>query len=266
VVAAVSSLTITAIVLCCLIAGSLLGMWFAARLPEPSRSSESRDAIKLATDILSVFAALVLGLLIADTKSAFDATDAQIRQFATTLILLHQTLADYGPETAEPRMMLRNYTARALADNWQGERGAAKELDHVETGKLLEAARNAILRLPGGSPRRDALRTDAASEIEDALKMRLLLVERPETSIKPLFLEILIAWITLIFLSFGYTAPRNAIAATALFLSAAALAACIFLIVEMDAPFDGVIRVSSLPMRNALAQMTSEPGASDRTQ
>jgi hypothetical protein len=96
--------------------------------------------------------------------------------------------------------------------------------------------------------------------------MRLLLVERPETSIKPLFLEILVAWITLIFLSFGYTAPRNATAATTLFLSATALAACIFLIVEMDTPFEGLIRVSSTPMRSALAQMTSEPGTADRAQ
>lgn len=261
-----SSLTITAIVLCCLIAGSLLGLWFGARLPEPYRSPESRDAIKLATELLSVFAALVLGLLIASTKSAFDTTDAQIRQFATTLILLHQTLADYGPETAEPRMMLRSYTARALADNWQGDRASPKEIEDVEAGKLLVGVRTAILGLPGGSPRRDALRTEAASMIEDALKMRLLLVERPESSINPLFLEILIAWIALIFLSFGYTAPRNATVVTTLFLSAIALAACIFLIVEMDAPFEGLIRVSSAPMRSALAHMTSELGAADRTQ
>lgn len=42
----------------------------------------------------------------------------------------------------------------------------------------------------------------------------------------------------------------------ALFLGAAALAGCIFLIVEMDAPFENLITVSSLPMRSALAHMS----------
>ena len=68
--------------------------------------------------------------------------------------------------------------------------------------------------------------------------------------------KVLIAWITLIFLSFGYNAPRNATAGVALFLGAAALAACIFLIIEMDSPFEGLIRVSSTPMRDALAHMS----------
>jgi Protein of unknown function (DUF4239) len=258
----VSSLATTAIVLVCVIAGSLLGMWLGSCLPERHCSAESRDAVKLATGMLSVLAALVLGLLIASVKNAFDTTDTQIRQFATSLILLHQTLADYGPETAEPRIMLRDYTARALADNWPDDKATPIAMEDVEAGKLLDQVRAAVLRLPGGSPRRDALRAEAASLIEDVLKTRMLLIERSESSIKPLFLEILVAWITLIFVSFGYTAPRNTTVMTSFFLSAAALAACIFLIVEMDTPFEGLITVSSMPMRSALTHMAPEP---DRT-
>lgn len=80
-----SSLTVAAVVFACVIAGSSLGMWLGIRLPEPHRNSESRDAVKLATGMLSVLAALVLGLLIASVKNSFDTTDAQIRQFAATL-------------------------------------------------------------------------------------------------------------------------------------------------------------------------------------
>jgi hypothetical protein len=200
-------------------------------------------------------------LLIASVKNSFDTTDTQIRQFATSLILLHQTLVDYGPDTAEARMILRNYTARALADNWPEDKAAPIEIEDVEAGKLLNGVRSSVLNLPGGSPRRDVLRADATSLIDDALKMRWLLMERSESSIKPLFLEILIAWITLIFVSFGYTAPRNATVATSFLLSAVALAACIFLIIEMDTPFEGLLTVSSMPMRSALAHMSPEPEA-----
>lgn len=249
-----SSLTIAAIVLLCVVAGSLLGLWLGHRLPEAHRSTESRDAVKLATGMLSVLAALVLGLLIASVKSSFDTTDAQIRQFAATLTLLNQTLADYGPQTADTRAELREYTLRALADNWP-ENQAPVRTEDVEAGKLLDGIRAAVLRLPGGSPRRDTLRADAAALVEDALKTRWLLIERAESSIQPLFLEILIAWITLIFISFGYTAPRNATVLATFFLTAGALAACIFLIAEMDTPFEGLINISSAPMRNALAHM-----------
>jgi uncharacterized membrane protein len=257
-----SSLTIAAIVLCCVLAGSLIGMWLSYRLPEPHRSAASHDAIKLATGMLSVLAALVLGLLIASVKNSFDTTDTQIRQFAATLILLNQTLADYGTETAEARGMLRRYTDRALADNWPEDKAAPIRMEDVEAGKLLDGARSAILALPAGDPRREALRSGAASLVDDALKTRWLLIERAESSIQPLFLEILIAWITLIFVSFGYNAPRNATVAGSFFLSAVALAACIFLIVEMDTPFEGKITVSSMPMRNALAHMSPGPEAS----
>lgn len=255
-----SSLTVTAIVLFCVLAGSLFGMWLGARLPEHHRSAELHDAVKLATGMLSVLAALVLGLLIASVKNSFDNTDFEIRHFAATLILLNQTLADYGPETAEPRAMLRHYTRLALADNWP-EDEAPVRMEDKEAGKLLDGVRTAVLRLPGGSPRRDALRADAASLVDDALKTRWLLIERSESSIQPLFLDILIAWITLIFVSFGYNAPRNATVATSFFLSAAALAGCILLIVEMDTPFEGLITVSSTPMRDALAHMTPPPSA-----
>jgi uncharacterized membrane protein SirB2 len=257
-----SSYVVTAIVMCCVVAGSAFGMWLSYRLPEPHRSTQSHDAIKLATGMLSVLAALVLGLLIASVKNSFDTTDTQIRHFAATLILLDQTLADYGPQTDEARGMLRRYTDRALADNWPEDKAARVQMEDVEAGKLLDALRSAILTLPENDPRHAALRSGAASLVDDALKTRWLLIERAESSIQPLFLEILIAWITLIFVSFGYNAPRNATVMASFFLSAVALSACIFLIVEMDTPFEGRITVSSMPMRSALAHIAEQPEAS----
>jgi hypothetical protein len=42
----------------------------------------------------------------------------------------------------------------------------------------------------------------------------------------------------------------------ALLVCAWALSASIFLVAEMDEPFDGLVRVSGEPIRNALAHMT----------
>ena len=226
------------------------------RLPEHHRSSETHDAIKLTTGMISVLAALVLGLLTASVKNAFDTTDAQIRQFAATLILLNETLRDYGPETASIRDLLRRYAARALEDNWPEESSTPVKIEDTESGALLDGVRLAILDLAGGDARRDGLKSQAASLGESALRTRWLLIERADTSIQPLLMEILVVWITMIFISFGYNAPRNTTVTVALFLGAAALAGCVFLIVEMDSPFEDLIKISSKPMRDALAHMS----------
>ena len=60
--------------------------------------------------------------------------------------------------------------------------------------------------------------------------------------------------LTIIFASFGLLAPRDGTALATLFICAASLAGAIFLILELDRPFDGMIRVSSGPLRDALAQ------------
>lgn len=92
-------------------------------------------------------------------------------------------------------------------------------------------------------------------EKASGLVRRGLLFERAGSSIPPLFMVILIVWITSILVGFGDNAPRNGKVAATFVLSAAALAGCIFLIGEMDGAFEGLITVSSTPMRSALAHM-----------
>jgi hypothetical protein len=57
-----------------------------------------------------------------------------------------------------------------------------------------------------------------------------------------------------IFLGFSVLAPPNPTAVIALLLSAFAVSGAMFLILELDQPFGGVIRISSKPMTNALNQ------------
>ena len=65
-------------------------------------------------------------------------------------------------------------------------------------------------------------------------------------------LVILICWLTVLFVSFGRFAPRNATVLSVLFVCACSMSAAVFLILEMNRPLDGLIKVSSAPLRNAL--------------
>lgn len=71
-------------------------------------------------------------------------------------------------------------------------------------------------------------------------------------SIPTPFLVVLIFWLTVTFGSFGFYAPRNATVVAVLLVSALSVAAAMFLILELDGPFDGVIKVSSGPIRYVL--------------
>ena len=57
------------------------------------------------------------------------------------------------------------------------------------------------------------------------------------------------------FASFGVYAPRNATVVSLLFIAALSVAAAVFLLVELDGPFDGLIKVSRDPLRFALANL-----------
>jgi len=62
-------------------------------------------------------------------------------------------------------------------------------------------------------------------------------------------------WLTATFTSFGLFAPRNAIVLATFFVCALSVAGAIFLILELDGPFDGLIRISPEPVRYALARI-----------
>jgi hypothetical protein len=69
------------------------------------------------------------------------------------------------------------------------------------------------------------------------------------------FLTILIFWLAVIFASFGLFAPRNGSVIFVLLIGALSVAGALFLIVQMDQPYSGLIKISSAPVRAAFSQL-----------
>jgi hypothetical protein len=86
-------------------------------------------------------------------------------------------------------------------------------------------------------------------------KTRLLLLAEADSSIPMPFLAILMIWLMIIFASFSLFAPPNAVVLGCLFLFALSAAGAIFLVLELGRPFDGLMHIPSLPLRNALAPL-----------
>jgi hypothetical protein len=95
---------------------ALLGMLVHGALPEHHLSADSRDVVKLGVALIATMSALVLSLLIASAKSAFDTRSNQLVQVSADIMLLDRALARYGPETKEARSLLQR--SGAIAESW----------------------------------------------------------------------------------------------------------------------------------------------------
>ena len=69
---------IVGIVFACLFGGALLGLFLGFILPDPHRSSETKDVMRLGMGLLATMTALVLSLLIASTKSSYDTKRSEL--------------------------------------------------------------------------------------------------------------------------------------------------------------------------------------------
>jgi hypothetical protein len=243
-----------ALVFACLFGAGLLGVRVRAALPEDHLSSDTKDAVKVGMGLVATMAALVLGLLVASTKGAYDTQKSEVAQMAAKIVFLDRVLANYGSEAAESRDLLRRTVGSAINRMWPGRKASqAAQLDPSATSG--EAFFNSIQQL---SPQNDAqrsLKSQAVQVATDVGQMRWLLFEQTETSISVTMLIILIAWLAIIFMSAGLFAPPNATVIIALMLAAVSVAGAIFLILELDMPFDGLIQISQRPMRNALTHL-----------
>ena len=254
-----SDITVSLIVAACIFAGGMVGLVLHRVIPKAHLTKETQDVIRLGTGMLSVMASLVLGLLIATAKSTYDRTDHDIRSYAAELILLDETLRDFGNDAAAPRALLREYTARLMQDVWPPSGSRSTFVENKEAGAMMERVREAIRALAPIDAGQHWLQDQALQIHVSLARQRWLLIEQSGPSVRPAVVVILVGWITLLFASFGLNAPRNATVVIAFLICALAIGGSIFLIRAMDEPFSGLLQISSAPIANALAHMTPAP-------
>ncbi len=237
----------------CVFGGALLGMALRRILPEHHLTADSKDVIKLGTGLTATMSALVLALLIASAKSSYDAQRNELTQISANIILLDRGLAHYGPETKQARDLLRRYVAQMHDQFWSKNR--SKDLELEPTTTLGQSFYDNLVELSPQNEIQRSIKLEALKMSVDLAETRWLLSEQGGSSIPMPFLVLLIFWVTIIFLSFGLFAPPNGTLIAALFLCALSVSGAIFLILELDQPFGGLIRISDAPLRNAVARL-----------
>jgi hypothetical protein len=237
----------------CTFSAALIATVIRGRLPAPHLSKESQDVVRLGIGLVATMTALLLGLVTAAARSTFDAQDVAIRNSGAAILTLDRHLARYGPDAEPIRDLIRRAIAARLEEIWHVNGGIAA-LHAAGGAPPIEDIENRILAL---SPQNDSQRwfkSEALKLSQEIVKARWRVLESGGAVPVP-FLVVVIFWLTVTFASFGLYAPRNATVVAVLFVAAVSVAAAVFLVLELDGPLDGFIRVSSRPMEYVLSQL-----------
>jgi hypothetical protein len=254
----VSSTAIGLISIGCIFGGALLGSRLQGFLPKHHLAGDSHEIVKLGAGIIATLTALVLGLLISSAKSSFDAMNTDIVQGSAKIILLDRVLAHYGPEAKPVREQLQRALAGGIERVWPAKKTGVPALAAFEAANEMERLEDLLRHLV---PRDDAQRqllARAQQLVGDLSETRWLLIEQAQNPLPLPFLVVLIFWLTIIFASLGLFAPRNATVLTVLFLCSCSVATAIFLVVELNQPLGGFIKVSDAPLRKALEHLSRQ--------
>src|SRR5262245_4629642 len=245
------------LVFLCTFGGALVGLWLRAALPDHHLSNDSKDTVKVGIGLIATMTALVLGLVTASAKSAFDALNTAVQHTAADVLALDRTLARYGPESTAIREALAHAVAQRLELTWPQQAAPAARLDQrdVTRGGEGEGLVERIRDLTPQNEHQRWLQVHAVALSEAMLDARWMVASRVGTSVPVPFLVVLVFWLTMIFMSFGVFAPRNATVVGALCVCALSVAGAIFLILEMDSPFEGLMTISPEPLRYAYARI-----------
>lgn len=246
-------LTIGAIVFAGVFGGALLGLRLRAALPQPHLSAETKDVVKLAMGLVATMTALILGLLIASAKGSYEVQKSGVIQMSAKIAFLDRVLAFYGPAAAEARAVLRSTVEDALVRMWPDGKSQPPRMDPGPSAG--HALYHAVQKLAPRDDEQRALKSQAAQIVMDLGQMRWLLFEEAGSSISTPLLIMVGAWLALIFTSFGLFAPSNNTVIVALMVASLCVSGSLFLILELDQPFAGVVQISSAPMRSALEHL-----------
>jgi hypothetical protein len=241
----------------CIFGGTLLGMFFRKILPEQHLSADAKDVVRMGMGLIVLIAALVLGLLIASAKSAYDTQNTQVKQMTANIILLDLLLAQYGPDTNAARDLLRRGTV-TLADRlWHENSSEPAKGTPFRMSGTADAFYDKLSELSPNNDTQRSLKARAEQIATGLAQTRLLLFAQTDNSIPMPFLLVLVFWLTMIFASFSLFAQPSPVVIGTLFICALSAAGSIFLILELGHPFSGLMQIPSAPLRNALAPLGS---------
>jgi hypothetical protein len=233
--------------------GAMAGWAAGAHLPEHHTTSETRNAVSVSMAVVGTVSALVLGLLISQANNAFLARSDEVTQLAANIARLDRLLRHDEPETSAARATLKRYAEQKLEDLFP-KSPAAPRVDNPATNDMLDRLVDQLEAIQP-TAQQQWLVARALQLASDISGTRWMLAEQSRQTLPTPFLVLITFWLTLLFASFGLFSPRNLTVGVALMLCALAVSGAIEMILELEQPFTGMIRLSPLQLQDTVAAL-----------
>jgi hypothetical protein len=250
-----NSIGTASIIFVCTFGAGLTGMWLYVKLPDHHLDAGSRDVVKLVMSLIATMAALVLSLLIASGSSSYQAQENEVQSLSANVMLLDRVLSFYGPDAKEPRDLLRRGVAVVHDRIWSPDGERSADLDPRATRGAVDAFMDRLEKLTPKTDSQTMLKGQAMQVARNLGQTRLLMFEQSGSSISWPFLAVLVFWLCMLFLGCGLFSRFNTTVTVALFIGAISVAGAIFLILGLNEPYHGFMRISDAPLRAALVQI-----------
>lgn len=244
---------ISATVFICLSAASIGVMYLSPILPAHHRDEETNTVVRLVANIFVVMTSLVFGLMLNASRSTYEGVDKNVHAYATNMILLDRSLRSYGLGGKDARAKLREYITYAIADPTRADETFEAAPDRA--GSTLDAIGDALAVIEPDNSYHEQLLLDIKQQYRALVQQRWTLLEQSEGGIPFPLLGVLVAWLIVIFASFGYRAPHNKVVISSFISASLLISGAFYLVLDMNIPFDGPIQISDQPLRRVLAQM-----------
>ena len=250
-----SSLVFAAFVFICIFVASLAGFQLQRALPRNFTDDATEGNVRSVLGMLSMLTAVVLGFVTTDAKKSFDHASEIVADTAVRMVSIDRILADFGDDGARLRADLRR-CAKSWIERIQSPAGDThSDLRTIQKAEELEAFVEGIQRLKSSTTSQSEQQGRAVELSLGVLHDRWALKTEHSASTPTVFLIILLAWLAIEFLIFGLFATPNAPVLIATFLGAIMVASAFFLVLELEGPMTGSMRISTGALERALAIM-----------
>ena len=244
-----NSAQIAFFILCVVFGSAMLGMVISRRMPDHHRSAEAKATVSVSIAVVGTMTALVIGFLISNANTAFNARNATVSLLSSNISQLDTLLRRYGPETESIRENLQRIAAMKFEDLFADDPAGKHKVDNPVTAKVFDNVEDRIVALKPADDRQKWLSGEALRLAAGVRAARSQLVQQNVNSLPLPFVGVVVLWLIVVFGSFGVFAPRNATTVVALFFSVLAVSMAFKLVLDLDNPFDRGIRLTPPPIR-----------------
>ena len=247
-----SAIAISAIACTSIFGATLLGMLLRSILPERYLSAGSKEVVTLGIGLIATMSAVLLGLLISSTRTSYEEKRSQVIRMTADVLELDLLLKDYGPEAQHARQVMRSAVPTMIDSIWRENADRFRP----DANTAPDAGAEAVLyELEQLSPRNDGQRARRERSLQvglDLAQIQLLLFAQPRNAISAPFITVLVLWLAFVFATFSIYMRPNPVIVVVLFVCALSASSAIFLILDLDSPFVGLLQIPTAPLRNAL--------------